>query len=222
MSRVAGALCALGLSVLLCSCSLSRSYTRLAVPPPAPATNIGSGKMIVIDQVQDRRVFESDPRDPSIPSLKSGAAYQLNAEQLKSAIGRKRNRYGMAAGDYLLKPDQTVETITRGMIATTLRGMGYQVTDQAPADGIDPVHLHVTIDRFWGWMTPYYWMAAIEARIDTRLVFSGPSGDKTIQVQGYGRNPIRIERAANWQITYDRAFRDYEKNLQKAMQNPVP
>jgi hypothetical protein len=222
MGRVAGALCALGLSALLCSCSLSRSYIRLAVPPPAPATSTGSGKVIVIDQVQDRRVFESDPRDPSIPSLKSGAAYQLDTEQLKSAIGRKRNRYGMAVGDYQLKPGQTVETITRVMIAATLRGMGYQVTDQAPADAADPVHLRVTIDRFWGWMTPYYWMAAIEAKVETRLVFSGPSGEKAVEVKGYGRNPIRRENAANWQITYDRAFRDYGKNLQKAMQNPGP
>lgn len=220
MSRIMGALCALAVSALLGGCSMSRSYTRLTVPSPAPAGTAGGGETIVIDQVQDQREFQSDPRDPSTPSLKGGASYRLDAQQRKSAIGRKRNRYGMGAGDYLLKPGQTVESLTHNVIATTLRGMGYKVADGTAGDAPGAEHLRVTINKFWAWMTPYYWMAAIEAKLDTRLVFSGPSGDRTIEITGYGRNPMRRDRAANWQIAYDRAFRDYEKNLQKAMRDP--
>lgn len=219
MGRIMGTLCALGASALLAGCGLSRDYTRLTVPAPAATTRSGSDRLIVLDQVQDAREFQADPRDPSIPSLKEGAKYQLDADQRKSAIGRRRNRFGLATGDYLLKGPQTVETLTRDLIATTLRGMGYRVADQdAPAPGAE--HVRVTIDKFWAWMTPYYWMAAIEARLDTRLAFSGPSGEKTLRIAGYGRNPMKMDRAANWQIAYDRAFLDYEKNLQKAMQDP--
>jgi hypothetical protein len=220
MSRIKGALCAVAVSALLGGCSMSRSYTRLAVPAPAPAGTSGSGMVVVLDQVQDQREFQPDPRDPSTPSLKKGAEYQLDADQRKSAIGRKRNRYGMGAGDYLLKPDQNVEGLTRDLIATTLRGMGYRVLDRPAGDAPDAEHVRVAIDKFWAWMTPYYVMAAIEAKLDTRLMFSGPSGEKTLEITGYGRNPIRRDRDANWQIAYDRAFRDYEKNLQKAMRNP--
>ena len=218
MNQIVRTLCALGMSALLGGCSMSRDYTRLVVPAPAATVASGDGKVIVIDRVQDRREFQADPRDPSIPSLKEGAEYRLDAEQRKAAIGRQRSKYGMATGDYLLRRGQTVETLAHDLIATTLRGMGYRVAEGTTA-GPDAEHLHVDIAKFWAWMTPYYWMAAIEAKLDTRLEFSGPSGRKTLEVTGYGRNPMKRNRAANWQIAYDRAFRDYEKNLQRAMRD---
>ena len=221
MSRIMCALCALCVAALLGGCSMSRDYTRLTVPAPETMAASGTGKVIVIDRVQDRREFQVDPRDPSIPSLKEGAEYRLDAEQRKSAIGRKRSKYGMATGDYLLRRGQTVETLTRDLIATTLRGMGYRVAEGTTAVP-DAEHMRVEVDKFWAWMTPYYWMAAIEAKLDTRLEFSGPFGSKTIEVTGYGRNPMKRDRAANWQIAYDRAFRDYEKNLQRAMHDSGP
>jgi len=209
--------CAWGLSALLAGCSLSRGYTRLDVPPPAPASASGAGKTIVIDTVRDRRVFQADPRDPSIPSLKQGAEYRFDAQQRKAAIGRKRSKYGMATGDYVLRGGQTVETLTHDLIAATLRGMGYRVIDDANAPKAE--HLRVSVDKFWAWMTPYYLWSAIEARLETRLTFSGQAGSKTIEITGYGRNPMRRDRAANWQIAYDRAFRSYEKSLQQAMRD---
>jgi len=218
MTRTIRALCALGVLMLLGGCATTRSYTTLTVPSPASAVSSSPGKIVVINQVQDRREFQVDPRDPSIPSLKEGAGYQLSAEQRKAAIGRKRNTYGMAMGDYQLSGGQTVETLTHDLIATTLRSMGYQVSDEATT-AQDAERLNVTIRQFWAWMTPGFWTATIEAKLDTSLTFSGPSGSKSIEVTGYGRNQIQTGREANWQLTYDRAFRDYQKNLQQAMSN---
>jgi uncharacterized lipoprotein YajG len=217
MGRIMRVVFAFSLSTLLAGCGMSRDYTRLTVPAPLPTVASGSNKAIVIDEVQDRREFQADPRDPSIPSLKKGAEYHLNAEQRKSAIGRKRSKYGMATGDYVLRGGQTVETLTHDLIAATLRGMGYRVSDDANAPKAK--HLRVSVDKFWAWMTPYYLWSGIEAELETRLTFSGPSGGKTVEVTGYGRNPIRLDRTANWQIAYDRAFRSYEKNLQQAMRD---
>jgi uncharacterized lipoprotein YajG len=216
MTQTVRALSALGILVLLGGCATTRSYTTLTVPSPAAVVSSSSGKIIAIDGVQDRREFQVDPRDPSIPSLKGGADYQLNAEQRKAAIGRKRNTYGMALGDYQLHGGQTVETLTHDLIATTLRTLGYQIPDGTTAPpGAE--HLKVTVNQFWAWMTPGFWTATIEAKLDTQLVFSGASGERSIEVTGYGRNQIQTGREANWQLTYDRAFRDYQKNLQQAM-----
>lgn len=218
MTRIIRALCALGVLILLGGCATTRSYTTLTVPSPASVVSSSQGKIVVIDQVRDQREFQVDPRDPSVPSLKEGADYQLNAEQRKAAIGRKRNGYGMAMGDYQLSSGQTVETLTHDLIATTLRSMGYQVSNGATA-APDAEHLNVIIHQFWAWMTPGFWTATIEAKLNTSLMFSGPSGEKSIEVAGYGRNQIQTGREANWQLTYDRAFRDYQKNLQQAMRN---
>lgn len=218
MTRITRAFCALTVLGLLGGCATTRSYTTLTVPASASPIASSSGKVIVIDDVKDQRQFESDPSDPSIPSLKQGERYQLNADQRKAAIGRKRGGFGNAMGDYMLERDQTVETLTHDLISTTLRSMGYQVIAQPSAD-LSAEHLSVAVDQFWEWFTPGFWTATLEAKLKTQLTFSGAAGNKSIEVTGYGRNQIQTGREANWQLTYGRAFNDYEKNLQQAMNN---
>lgn len=216
MTRRIRALCALAVLGLLGGCATTRSYTTLSVPQTDSTIASSSGTVIVIDDVTDQRQFQADPGDPSIPSLKPGEQYRLDAEQRKAAIGRKRGGFGKAMGDYMLDGGQTVETLTRDLVTTTLRSMGYKVVAQPGADE-SAEHLSVAIDQFWEWFTPGFWTATLEAKLKTRLVFSGPAGNRTIQVAGYGRNQIQTGREANWQLTYNRAFTDYEKNLRQAM-----
>jgi len=218
MTRIVRAFCTLVALGFLGGCATTRSYTTLTVPEPASAVTPSTGKIIVIDEVKDQRQFQADPGDPSIPSLKPGEQYQLNADQRKAAIGRKRGGFGNAMGDYMLEGNQTVETLTRDLISTSLRSMGYQIITQPNASS-SAEHLSVAVDQFWEWFTPGFWTATLEARLKTRLAFSGPAGNKTIEVTGYGRNQIQTGREANWQLTYSRAFGDYEKNLQQAMPN---
>lgn len=174
----------------------------------------------MIDAVEDAREFQIAPRDPSIPSLKQGQQYEMNAVQRETAIGRKRNTWGKAMGDWVLEDGQTVNSITRDLVATTLRNLGYQVED-TPGDP-SATHVRVAIKQFWAWFTPGMWTATIEAKVQTQLQFSGADGNKSIVVNGYGRNQVQTGREANWQLAYDRAFMDYEKNLRGAMTGSVP
>lgn len=144
----------------------------------------------------------------------------MDATQRETAIGRKRNTWGKAMGDWVLEDGQTVNSITRDLVATTLRSLGYQV-ENTQGDS-SATHVRVAIKQFWAWFTPGMWTATIEAKIQTQLQFSGPDGNKSIVVDGYGRNQVQTGREANWQLAYDRAFMDYERNLRGAMAGSVP
>lgn len=216
MKRIVCAVGAMIVLGLLGGCATTRGYTSLAVPAPAAVVTPDPGKMVVIDSVRDAREFQADPRDPSIPSLKSGEQYQLDASHRGIAIGRKRNTWGRAMGDWVLENGQTVESLTRDLISSTLRGLGYTIGNASTATpGAE--HVNVVINQFWAWFTPGFWTATIEAKVGTHLEFSGASGGKALDVTGYGRNQIQTGREANWQLAYDRAFKDYENNLRQAM-----
>ena len=216
MKRIVASFFLLGVYAVLAGCATTRGYTRLSIPEPAATVTQSLPKVIQIDSVRDARKFEVDPRDPSIPSLKPGEKYQLDAQQRGIAIGRKRDTWGKAMGDWVLEDGQTVETVTRELVATTLRSLGYQIGK--PSSNQQTLeHVHIVIDQFWAWFTPGFWTATIEARIKTELQFSGPDGNRSLVVNGYGRNQVQTGREANWQLAYDRAFKDYEKNFREAM-----
>jgi hypothetical protein len=202
--------------VLLGACATNRSHIDLAVPQPsAPALAQGS-KIVVVDTVIDERRFEENPSDPSIPSLKKGRRYALDAEGRASAVARKRNGFGRAIGDIVLNPPQTVETLTRDLVRTGLGRRGYTVVDAADApDGATT--LDVRIVRFWSWFTPGFWVVDMEATIDTLLTWQGAlDGEAT--VTGYGKKSAPTGRDGNYIQAYDRAFADYLGNLDAALE----
>lgn len=205
------------LLVLLSGCATTRSEMRLDVPDAGSAV-VSGGEPVVIDAVRDMRTFEADPDDPSTPSLKKGASYALTAEQRKQAIARKRGGFGHAFGDILLPPGQTVETVTRELLANAFAAHGYSVVDAAAAPA-DAPHVSVDIRQFWAWFTPGFWSASIEARIETLLTIDRPQGQRKVTVKGYGYNAIQIGRLANWQLAYQRAFADYLKQFDDAAAN---
>lgn len=208
----AAVLCAV---LLATGCATSRGVMGLQVP--APAATPAPDKLAVIESVQDGRVFELAPRNPSTPSLKKGAAYALDDTQRKQAIARKRNGYGKALGDIVLDGDQTVETLTADLLAAGLAQRGYRVVPAAEA-GADALRLRVAIDKFWAWLTPGFWTVSMEAQVHTtveaRVADAAP---RTLTINGYGSNTGGTGKEANWRIAYDRAFADYAAKLQAGL-----
>jgi len=199
--------------LLLGGCATNRTYISLDVPDPA--ITVSGDKVAVIDSVSDQRHFEADPDDPSTPSLKQGDKYTLDGEGRKSAIARKRNGYGHAIGDIQLSQPQTVETITRQLVASGLQQKGYRVADagSAPADAL---HVNVAIEEFWSWFTPGFWAVDMEAKLKTMLQFSG-GNDHTVEVSGYGKKTAQTGRDGNYSQAYDRAFSDYQEKQKTAL-----
>lgn len=214
--RRAAALCLMCVAVLATGCATSRGTMSLHVPAATASPTAAGERLAVIETVEDRRIFETNPRSPSTPSLKKGTDYALDATQRKQAIARKRNTYGKALGDILLEGDQTVETLTADLLAAGLQQRGYRIVDAAQA-GDDALRLRVVIDKFWAWFTPGFWTVSMEAQIHTTLQARSAAGEQRIEVQGYGLNRGGNGREDNWRIAYDRAFADYATRLQAAL-----
>ena len=206
---------ACALLLLLTACATNRSYVSLEVPVAAVA---GQGdKIAVIGEVNDRREFQENPDDPSVPSLKKGAEYALDAEGRKSAIARKRNGYGKVIGDIQLQPPQTVVSIARQLVADGLQQRGYRVLADGETATGDALRVDVDIREFWAWLTPGFWSIGLEAKINTLLKFSGAhSGDAEVAAYAEKRAQTGVED--NWKETYDRAFRDYLQKQQASLQ----
>lgn len=206
----------LGLATLLgltmAACATSRGEMALAVPSAgvvAGSADADAGKVAVIEEVVDRRVFQANPSDPSIPSLKKGSDYALDAEGRKRAIARKRNGYGMAMGDILLEGNDTVETLARGLLVSGLQERGYRVLaagEPAPADAL---RVKADINEFWAWFSPGFWSVSMEAKLLLDIQATGPAGTQRFSIPAYGINKGQSGREANWRLAYDRAFEDY-------------
>lgn len=203
-----------GCLILLGGCATSRSYMRLDVSHSSATVTTPTGKAVAIDTVQDARKFEEKPSDPSVPSLKSGEEYKLDAEQRKRAIARKRNGYGMAMGDILLDGDQTVETLTRGLVADCFARHGFQVIAPGSAAPADALHVNTTIDEFWAWFTPGMWTVDMEAKIHT--VIRTATGVQ-LDVRAYGKNSGGSGKEDNWREAFDRTFKDYAARCDEAV-----
>lgn len=200
--------------LLLGACATSRSYVQLAVPSSGSQVTT-EGKVAVIETIVDQRTFEENPRDPSIPSLKKGASYALDAEGRLQAIARKRNGYGKAIGDIQLTPPQSVSTIVRDLVSDGLRQRGYRVLAADAAAPADALRVKVGIQEFWAWLTPGFWVVSMESKIKTSITFEG-GAVRNASAAGYGRKTAPTGREDNWKQAYDRAFEDYLQQQKKA------
>lgn len=206
LRKAARAAAGLGLLLMVGACATTRGEMALAVPEGAV---VGGDKVAVIERVTDARRFEENPSDPSIPSLKKGDEYELDAEGRKRAIARKRNGYGKAMGDILLEGGDTVETLSRDLVARGLAERGYRVLDAGAPAPADALRVEVDVREFWAWFTPGFWAVSMEAKMKLDVRAAGPGGTDSVTVPGYGINKGQSGREDNWRLAYDRAFEDY-------------
>jgi hypothetical protein len=147
-------------------CATSRGELDIQLSEPA---NPASGTTVAITRVTDSRVFEEDPRQPSIPSLKY--AKDIKDPAITSrAIARKRNGWGLAMGDILLPEGRTVEDLVKEALTRSFREAGYRVVEAPAAAGEPVVPVEADIEQFWAWFTPGVLRATLEfeARVNIK------------------------------------------------------
>jgi hypothetical protein len=167
---------ALAATLLVSGCAVTRSEVKLGAGPAVAATAVASGKSVAIGKVVDARRFEASPREPSTPSLGSEGGGDATRAR---AIGRKRNTYGMALGDVLLEPGQTVAGVVREHFVVALRDAGYRVVD-AGTGGV-PV-IDVDIQQFWSWVTPGFFAITVSTLVATDVTVAGRATPVSVRV----------------------------------------
>jgi hypothetical protein len=200
------------LSALTTGCALNRSEVKLTGPgaeTAAPAT----GRVVAIRSVKDERVFVDKPSDPSVPSLGEEGASKSSAEIKGRAFGRKRNTYGMALGDVLLEPGNSVEKVVRENLGAALRAEGFQVRDAATA-GANALLLDVRIRKFWAWVTPGFWAVTIDAAIETDVT---PSGMATAPIAVHATHSSMAVTDGVWVEVVDKALLGYRTQAAAAV-----
>lgn len=152
----------------LSACALSRSVVEIK----APASSTVEGKVAAkITEVRDLRRFETNPPNPSMPSL--GDAKEVQDPAVTSrAIGRKRNGYGMAMGDIMLPENTNVATLVRTAARRALQDKGYRVVEAGSPEFNTALPLAVDIEQFWAWVTPGVFEASMD--FDSRTTLTGP------------------------------------------------
>jgi hypothetical protein len=193
-------------------CASSRGTLDIAVPvPPNPIGEVA----FQVPVVEDARIFQASPPDPSIPSLK-------NAEEIRDAvvtsraIARKRGGYGMAMGDILLPEGRAVQDLARDAIIRGLRSAGHPVLMPGDPGYADALPLAARIDQLWAWLTPGFWAMAIEfeTRMHLTSEFAPLDGE---DVRGYILLKSAAVSSEKWRSTIDRGLQDFSSSLEKIL-----
>lgn len=190
------------ISSLMTGCVTGTRSIELEVPEYSnDKTHSGD---IYIGFIDDKRVFEAEPRSPSTPSVK-GQLDKVSKERLSNLIGRQRNGFGAAMGDVALPEGGTVQEEVRDLLVSGLEERGYSVVNDENA----PIRVTVDIDKFWAWFSPGYASISFESDLQCKVNFEGDLGAQSLDVRGYGINKGQIASNANWQLAYKRAFLNF-------------
>lgn len=138
------------LALLLSGCAVGRSTVEIR---PPSAANPDGGAYASIVSVNDLRMFEARPRDAGTPSLQNAA--DISDTSITSrAVARKRGGFGMALGDILLPPEQTVAGLVRAAARKALADKGYTIVEADSPHYTAAVPVSIDVVQFWSWFSP--------------------------------------------------------------------
>jgi hypothetical protein len=143
-----GGLCVF-LLLMLSACAAGRSV--LDIKSPQATASSDSRYLAKITEVRDIRRFETNPRDPSEPSL--GSAEDIkNPAVTARAIGRKRGGFGNAFGDLALPEGSSVAGLVKSAATAALQKRGYRVVEEGSPEAARAFPLAIDIEQFWAWV----------------------------------------------------------------------
>jgi uncharacterized lipoprotein YajG len=211
----AGFITCLSFLVLLGGCATNRGVLNITVRPSTETVQ-PTGKEVFINSVVDKRVFEEKPRYPSTPSLNPGK--EINEGIKLRAIGRKRNSWGKAMGDLVLKEKQTVETLIASCIKQAFIEKGYKVLDSREQVTNKTYVVDAQIDKFWSWMVPIGVAITLNTEASTALTIKSQGGSETKNISVKRSNSYQTARGGNWKETIDETVQAYVDELKSRLE----
>lgn len=196
---------------VLAGCATGR--TVISLPMPAVTQYQGqesNGKLLVIRAVTDERTYEDAPGDPSIPSLSEVPASRAAADLKARAVARKRNGYGMAQGDVVLKEPESVLSIVQANADSAFATTGFRVAALTEVASTQAQVVNIRIKQFWLWLQPGLMVGTIRSRIVTELQFDGLP---PVQVAAETSQPGQIFSEEAWTKAVLVATEEYRRVL---------
>jgi hypothetical protein len=196
--------------------------TRGVIDIPAKAgPNPSSGPAVRIDRVTDRRVFEIDPRQATIPSLMNEA--EIKDPKITSrAIARKRGGFGKALGDILLPEGRTVMQVVEEALRWSLQDAGYRVVSKDDPGASTAIPLQADIEQFWAWFRPGFAEVAVEFESVVRLTSAQLPELPGSPVKGTSRVTGMAATSGTWQEAVTRGVDDFARNARERLRAVKP
>lgn len=202
------------LALATTGCATSRSVLDIQVPSSTVAAS--NGKKVYVNSITDNRTFQEKPSTPEIPSLDPS---EDQSEAIKSrAIGRKRNGFGKALGDMLLKDGESVQTITYKSIQEAFLEKGYTVLSNKEDVTKDTYVVNATIDKFWAWMNPGFWQISLSSEISTDLTIQSGKTLTPVKVSVRASDGYQVGTESNWIEIIQKGLQIYVEELKSKIQ----
>lgn len=200
------------IAAALTGCATSRG---VVAPQMSAGSNPQNGLAVRIVNVEDKRVFEAQPKEASIPSLMDG---NIGDKSLTSrAIGRKRNGFGKALGDVLLPEGQTVAGLAESTIARTLREAGYRVVTSTDTDYEQAIPVTAQIDKLWAWFRPGFWAIALESKYAITVDGNIPGLQTAPRLTGETRTTMQLATGSDWQKVIEDSLVNFATKLKEKL-----
>ena len=203
--------------ISLTGCATNRGY--LGIQVPANTLTNPNGKQVYIRSITDSRMFQDKPKSADIPSLGFGGLDKATPEMKNRAIARKRNGFGKAYGDILLKEGQSVQSVIYEATRNSLYSLGYDVVSDPKEAKPDAIIMDISIDKFWAWFMPGFWTISIKSEITTINTITMPDKDKPITITASSHNYCQVANEANWQKTLRLVVDDFIAKAKLELKN---
>jgi len=193
--------------LLLTGCATTRGVLDVRVPA---GTNASSGPAVRIERVTDRRVFEIDPRQANIPSLKHD---EISDKAITSrAIARKRGGFGKAMGDILLPEGRTVMMLVEEALARSLQEAGYRVVGTQDREATAAIPVEADIEQFWAYFRPGFAQVAVEFETRVRLTSPVTALQTADPLKGFSRVTGMAATSSTWLEAMNKGLEDFVHN----------
>ena len=200
------------ITAVLAGCATSRG---VVAPQMSAGANPQHGVAVRIVSVEDKRSFQVEPKDPSIPSLMDN---NVGDSDLKSrAVARKRNGFGKALGDVILPEGQSVSGLTEKTIARTLRDAGYRVVTSTDSDYEQAIPVTAQVDKLWAWFRPGFWAIAIESNYDITVAGNVPGLQAAPKVSGETRTTMQMATGSDWTRVVEDSLSSFAAKLKEKL-----
>jgi hypothetical protein len=198
-------------------CATNRGY--LGIQVPSATLTDPNGKQVYIRSITDSRSFQDKPESADIPSLGFGGISKVTPEMKSRAIARKRDTFGKALGDIMLKEGQSVQSVIYEATRNSLYSLGYDVVNDPKEAKPDAIIMDISIDKFWAWFMPGFWTLSIKSEITTINTISVPKRDKPVIIEASSCNFCQIGNAGNWMKALNMVVDDFIKKARLELKN---